>query len=175
MLNPLNKIARERQELVALAAQDSYRDYYTALHKQDPCSNMKESIKESVRRNMLKKDYPEPLIQDYEVSIANDLISMCKKDIMHVQRTAGAVNNTLKGRWTQTVGGLQTVGGAAGYKRYAKSFSAKQRKASLSSSGTQRKAASRKIQPSLTYLKTRSSKMRRVSNQAASSVKSGHR
>lgn len=166
MLNPLNKIAKERQDLVALAAQDSYRDYYTALHKQDPCSNMKESIKESVRRNMQKKDYPEPLIQDYEVSIANDLISMCKKDIMHVQRIAAkaaAVNNTLKGRWT------------AGYKRYAKSFSAKQRKASRSSSGTQRKAASRKIQPSLTYLKTRSSKMRRVSNQAASSVKSGHR
>lgn len=163
MLNPLNKIARERQDLVALAAQDSYRDYYTALHKQDPCSNMKESIKESVRRNMQKKDYPEPLIQDYEVSIANDLISMCKKDIMHVQRTAGAVNNTLKGRWS------------AGYKRYAKSLVSKQRKASLSSSGTQRNAASRKIQPSLTYLKTRSSKMRRVSNQAASSVKSGHR
>lgn len=171
MLNPLNKIMKERQDLVALAAHDSYRDYYTSLHNKDqnPCSKMRDSIKESVRRNMLKKDYPEPLILEYEVSIANDLISMCKKDIMHVQRTAAAVNNTLKGRWTQT------VGGAAGHKRYVKSFSAKQRKASRSSSGTQRNAASRKIQPSLTYLKTRSSKIRRVSNQASSSDKPGHR
>lgn len=171
MLNPLNKIAKERQDLVALAAQDSYRDYYTALHnkRQDPCSNMKESIKESVRRNMQKKDYPEPLIQTYEASIANELITACKKDIMHVQRIASVANNTLKGRW------IQTVGGAAGYKRYVKSRVAKQRKASRSSSGTQRNAASRKIQPSLTYLKTRSSKMRRVSNQASSSDKPGHR
>lgn len=165
MLNPLNKIAKERQNLVARAAQDSYRDYYTALHKQDPCSNMKESIKESVRRNMQKKSYPEPLIQSYEASIANELITACKKDIMYVQRIAAeaaAVNNTMKGL-------------AGGYKRYVKSRVAKQRKASRSSSGTQRNAASRKIQPSLTYLKTRSSKMRRVSNQASSSDKPGHR
>lgn len=165
VLNPLNKIAKERHDLVALAAQDSYRDYYTALSNkdQDPCDKMKDSIKESVRRNMQKKDYPEPLIQTYENSISNDLISACKKDIMQVQRTAAAVNNTMKGRWS------------AGYKRYAKSRSSKQRKASFSSSGTQRKAGSRKIQPSLTYLKTRSSKMRRVSNQASSSDKPGHR
>ena len=171
MINPLNKIVKERQDLVALAAEDSYRDYYTSLQKkdQDPCSKMRDSIKESVRRNMQKKDYPESLIQTYEVSIANELMTACKKDIMYVQRIASAVNNTLKGRWTQT------VGGATGYKRYVKSFSAKQRKASRSSSGTQRNAASRKIQPSLTYLKTRSSKMRRVSNQASSSDKPGHR
>jgi hypothetical protein len=108
--NPAAKLFKQRNDLGALAAENAYKAYYQALKigNPTPCAAMKQSIRDTVRYYMVKKTYPEDIIEAYSKYIVNDLVEKCERHIFKVQELAGSVDNSMKNRWrtyTRRAGG----------------------------------------------------------------------
>jgi len=100
-INPALKLFQERNDLGALSAENAYKTYYEArrMGNPNPCASMKQSIQNTVKRYMSKKDYPDDIIEAYSKYIVEDLVKKCEKHIFKVQELAGKVDNSMKHRW----------------------------------------------------------------------------
>ena len=99
--NPASQLFKQRNDLGALAAENAYKTYYEARStgNPNPCAAMKQSIQNTVRYYMAKKDYPDDIINAYSKYIVSDLVQKCEKHIFKVQELAGKVDNSMKSRW----------------------------------------------------------------------------
>jgi hypothetical protein len=99
--NPAASIFKQRNDLGALAAENAYKTYYEARStgNPNPCAAMKQSIRDTVKRYMSKKEYPVDMIEAYSKYVVEDLVQKCEKHIFKVQELAGKVDNSMKNRW----------------------------------------------------------------------------
>ena len=105
--NPAQKLFQQRNDLVSLAAKNAYPKYYNAIGQKipHPCAAMGPTIKSTVEYYMKHKDYPDDVVSAYAKSISEELINLCDKQILQVQKLAANVNNSMKQRWWTKKGG----------------------------------------------------------------------
>lgn len=106
-LNPAMELFRQKDDLRAFAAEAAYKAYYEAKNKQkqNPCNEMRQVIKDTVKHYMERKEYPKKSIESFQTSISDELVEKCNIHIFKVQQIAGEVDETMKARWRTYRGG----------------------------------------------------------------------
>ena len=106
-LNPAMALFKQKDDLRAFAAEAAYKAYYEARNKQkpNPCNEMTQVIKDTVKHYMTRKNYPEKTIEAFQNSIAEELVEKCNIHIFKVQQIASEADETMKARWRTYRGG----------------------------------------------------------------------